>query len=895
MIHRPFVRWWWNGDKIGKAEIARELRLLKQAGIGGVEINPIKFPLRADDMGERSVQWLSPEWVDLVQFTLAEAKPLGLTCDLIAGSGWPFGAEWLQGDERTQLVTVAVKKLEGPLEYEITVAELFREADPRITSPYTGRTMELLSLYLVRSPFDKMEDAKDITDKIVNDKIRLSIEEGGHALYALILIHGFMEVINGAPGAEGAVLNHYNGAAVKKYLAAVSSAIGPVAGKIRAFFTDSMELEGANWCKDMADEFRRRRGYDLLPYLPFILFKAEGMGNVFDYNYGMTFGPALKEKLNRIRYDFECTKTELLRERFVRPFISWCRENGVQSRMQAYGRGYHPLDGSFGADIPECETWIKKGLGTEMSEADYRKGRAYTMINKYVSSAAHLQGKSVVSCEELTNTECVFNETLELLKVASDQSIISGVTHAVFHGFNYSPATAAFPGWVRYGSFFNERNPWWPYISFFTTYRARLAALLQQGEMYADIAILSPIADMWGMYGAQNEPFPSLTYPAWQSLLWEAIHKNGDGCDYVSEKIIRESECRGGHLYYGPRKYRCIFLIETESIEPATARNLQDFVGRGGRVFCIEKYPAKAASWKEDGQQDEEVRKWVTKMKEYPARFVLLDKPADHFIEWYKKIQEQYRLEPYVQLDKPNPFVNQVRYRAKDTELIYFINSNINVGYTLSVSFIKAITERKQAWLWDLQTGERYKWQGNAGGYDLDLGPADSRLIVFEAGGRGDDYKPLPLTGDNSKQIDRWTVAWQPMTGPAAETEMEGLKDIRDIPEFSAFCGTVIYRATVEIADPGRIGFLNLGTVRGLCEVTVNGINCGVQWFGRRVFPIGDQLKKGRNVIEVKVITTMGNYMKTLKDNPVAQYWTNEKEKDQPVQSMGLIGPVIVY
>jgi hypothetical protein len=54
-------------------------------------------------------------------------------------------------------------------------------------------------------------------------------------------------------------------------------------------------------------------------------------------------------------------------------------------------------------------------------------------------------------------------------------------------------------------------------------------------------------------------------------------------------------------------------------------------------------------------------------------------------------------------------------------------------------------------------------------------------------------------------------------------------------------------------------------------------------------------LQSGENVLEIRVVTTMGNYMKTLKDNGVAQYWTNEKRKDQPIQSMGLLGPVILY
>ena len=55
--HHPFVRWWWNGDKIEKDELIRELHLLKEAGIGGVEINPIEFPSTGDDLGKKSLRW----------------------------------------------------------------------------------------------------------------------------------------------------------------------------------------------------------------------------------------------------------------------------------------------------------------------------------------------------------------------------------------------------------------------------------------------------------------------------------------------------------------------------------------------------------------------------------------------------------------------------------------------------------------------------------------------------------------------------------------------------------------------------------------------------------------------------------------------------------------------
>ncbi|MDZ7633351.1 MAG: hypothetical protein U5L72_02475 [Bacteroidales bacterium] len=95
-----------------------------------------------------------------------------------------------------------------------------------------------------------------------------------------------------------------------------------------------------------------------------------------------------------------------------------------------------------------------------------------------------------------------------------------------------------YPGWIRYGGYFNENNNWWPHFHLLNEYKGRLSALLQQCDMYADIAILPPTADMWSRIGMQNEPFPSVLHAEYLSLVWEAIVKNGNGCDYVSERIL---------------------------------------------------------------------------------------------------------------------------------------------------------------------------------------------------------------------------------------------------------------------------------------------------------------------------------------------------------------------
>ena len=183
-VSRPFVRWWWNGNKVEASELIRELHLLKEAGIGGVEINPVEFPTRSegDDLGKPSVRWLSPEWIDLLKVVFDEARKLDMTCDLIVGSGWPFGSESLPVNERAQIVVIAVKKITGPVDYEISKFELFKEADPAVSSPFPGRTMELLSAFLVPDPLNDLNQLTDLSGQIGNETIRISIPKGKHAV-----------------------------------------------------------------------------------------------------------------------------------------------------------------------------------------------------------------------------------------------------------------------------------------------------------------------------------------------------------------------------------------------------------------------------------------------------------------------------------------------------------------------------------------------------------------------------------------------------------------------------------------------------------------------------------------------------------------------------------------
>jgi hypothetical protein len=898
--YRPMVRWWWNGDRVTPKELVRELDVLKNASIGGVEINPIRFPSEADPLDTKSLLWMSDGWIAALETVLRGAKERGMVCDMIVGSGWPFGGEFLSRNDQIQMVALGTRDLMGPQTVRLSRKALIDEVSPRFTSPYEDPLKELLSASIVPYDCAGVDAAHSIDLGSGEDTIAIDVPAGRYVLYFLVRLTGFMAVINGAPGASGPVLNHYNVDSVSRYLNRISdrliAKIGPLHEYLRAFFTDSIELEGANWCDDMLAEFRRRREYDLAPYLPFVLFKVGEMGNAVAAPYGAHLSAEFKEKTERVRYDFETTRRELFNERFVATFADWCRKIGVKSRMQAYGRECDPISGSMMIDIPECETWLHKEEIEPFGDGPYTQGRSYSMINKFVSSAAHLAGKSLISCEEMTNTEDPFHTTLDRIKVAGDQSILSGVTQSVLHGFNYSPPDAPFPGWVRYGTYFSERNPWWPYFHLWADYRSRISALLQHGEMQADIAILPPQADMAAKFGFQRDPFPSVVYPPYLFKLWEVIHQNGSGCDYVSEEILSKSIVQRGRLSFNSRSYKAIFLPDVSSLQPQTATQLRSFVASGGTVLFLDAVPDRSSGLANAAGDDKEVATIIAAMrKDFPERTPLVSVREKDMVGWYKDLQRRYALTPDVVIDSPTDFVSQVHYRIGEVSVFFFSHYGPEERQTIKATFQQST---RRAWLWNPETGERSLLQrkNSDGSFTLSLGPSQSGLVVLESGGeetRGkavEDSRSISPGREtdisNRSEIVQgpWTVRLQHVDGTDRTITAGTVASAKEQIDSQGFAGTITYTSKASFGSGGLPATLSLRRVYSVTELTVNDQVLGVRWYGDHVYSVKGALKPGANSISIKVITTLGNYMQTLKDNRTARHWT----KGTPRAVLGL-------
>lgn len=887
---RLFVRWWWNGNRLSKAEILRELDVMKAAGIGGVEINPIAFPEGADPVGYKELAIFGDEWLDMLQTALNGAKERGMVCDMIVGSGWPFGGEFLQKEEQSQMVTIETIDLSGG-QYQFNIDKLLQKVDPELHSKNEGVYKEVIMARLVPKKSKEFVEGKDLMANIINGELKVDVPEGDFILYYVVKLTGFMAVIYGCPGASGPVLNHYNKSATENYLnrisEAISGKIGNMGDFIRAMFCDSMELEGANWNADMPDEFEKRRGYSLLPYLPFVLKKVGHMGNPIAGEYGTTFSDEVVDLLKRVELDCYQTRIELFKERFTDSFNDWCHRNNVKSRVQAYGRGMHPLEASMYVDIPECETWMSKDIGREYPDTGL-VGRAAKMCNKYVSSGAALAGKKIVSCEEITNTGMVFMATLENIKIAGDQSNISGVNHSILHGFNYSPPEAKFPGWIRYGSYFSERNTWWPYFRKWSDYKARLSFLLQNATPQANVAILQPLTDLWLKMGPQRDPFPQKWYPDYQNNLWEAVNQNGGGCDYVSENIIKRSTFKNGKMIFGERSYSTILLPEIETLDVETSEALATFSKAGGKIVFIGKVPFKSASYDDVKWNDEKVDKIAKDLLKSPNGNVFkYPAPNGDVIKWYGGLQNKLGLKPYVKFNTTDKYLSQASYLVGETPVFLLANTSISNHISVQAEF--QIEKNLFPWIWNPETGERMRYQnsGNTNSMHLDIPRATSILVVFEKKSEGKAIQTFDFSKAGKEVSGEWELQLNHMNGDKQKIKMQTLTDLLKIDRTKNFAGQVIYEKTINI-DNTKYQYFDLGDVQGVSELTVNGEWIGTHWYGAHIYDVRNKLRKGRNKISIKLTTITGNYVKGLTDNQVAQNWT----KHQNYYPMGILGPV---
>src|SRR5438046_2985826 len=580
------MRWWWFGPSVTQAELEREMRAMKEGGIGGFEVQPV-YPLALDDPdhGFRNYLFLSDEFIEMLRFTSSKAHELGLRIDLTLGSGWPYGGP-----------SVPITQAAGKLRFE---AVAVKSGADRVPLPYITTGEKLIAVFLAKGgPKNFLGGtAREISD-LRDGTVQLpSGLQGPHVLLFFISSRTGQMVKRAALGAEGFVLDHYDGVAVENYLKSVGKRLLEAFGSSppRAIFCDSLEVYGSDWTSDLLEEFRRRRGYELEPYLPALVSD-------------------IGEKTGAVRHDWGQTLTELLSERFVVPLEERAREHRTLFRANVYGVPPAILSTSGLVDLPEGER----------GEARLR-GFAPT---RWASSASHLYGRPVTSSETWTWLHSpAFRATPLDLKAEADVHFLEGINQLIGHGWPYSPPSAGEPGWRFYAAaVFNHHNPWWIVMPDIAKYLQRVSWVLRQGKPANDVAVYLPTDDAWAHFTLGNatvsEAMDNLLGPRLIARLLES----GYGFDFIDDTAINQlGKVENGALAVNASRYPIVILPGVERMPVATLQKLEDFVREGGILIATRRTPSLAPGLMDGETQTDRVREMSRRLFEgasAPAHFV---------------------------------------------------------------------------------------------------------------------------------------------------------------------------------------------------------------------------------------------------------------------------------
>ena len=203
---RIMMRWWWFGPAVTKPELEREMKLMKEGGIGGIEVQPT-YPLSLDDekAGIKNFKFMSPEFLDALNFTAEKAKELGLRMDLTLGSGWPYGGPQFPPSEaagrlRTVNVSITAGKSSVPL-------PKVRDGE-KVFAAFIG---PMQNVKAGENPFKEVE--------IRDNAAQLPADLGGQTQVTFFIASQTkMKVKRAAYGAEGFVIDHYNPAVIEKFI-----------------------------------------------------------------------------------------------------------------------------------------------------------------------------------------------------------------------------------------------------------------------------------------------------------------------------------------------------------------------------------------------------------------------------------------------------------------------------------------------------------------------------------------------------------------------------------------------------------------------------------------------------------------------------------------------------
>lgn len=578
---RPWTRWWWEGSAVDKQGLTAAMEKYQQAGLGGLEITPI-YGVKGYE--QQFIPFLTPKWMDMLQHSLDEGKRLNLGIDMATGTGWPFGGPWVTDADASKYITfkkytlAAGARLTEPVQFiqEPVIRTANGKPATNLIEPVVAnKDLQALALDQVRFKkpiplvaliaYDEKGKALDITNKVdAQGNLQWSPQSGTSTIYALFQgWHGKM-VERAAPGGEGLAIDHFSLPAIQHYLEHFDQSFkGHDLKGLRCFFNDSYEVDDArgqaNWTPDFFTAFQQKRGYDLRTELPALLANDDS------------------DRHTRVLYDYRMAVSELVLEKFTRPWHAWAAAKGKLIRNQSHGSPSNILDLYDAIDIPETE-------GTDI------------LRFKFATSTANVSGKPLASAEAATWLNEHFQSSLGDVKLALDKYFAGGVNHIFYHGTNYSPPQETWPGWLFYAAVhFTPANPFWKDFGALNAYVTRCQSFLQQGRSDNDLLLYFPFHDR------NNQPGRELLHHfdgmegfdgTYFKQAGEELLEEGYAFDLISDLQLQKATAEKGKVRTsGGNRYQAILLADVKYLPLETLEKLRDLAKAGVMILMFENMP----------------------------------------------------------------------------------------------------------------------------------------------------------------------------------------------------------------------------------------------------------------------------------------------------------------
>jgi hypothetical protein len=682
----------------------------------------------------------------------------------------------------------------------------------------------------------------------------------------------------------------------KGYTNPIAQALGPLYGKrMQYWLTDSFEADAQNWTEELPAEFLKRRGYDMTPYLPVLSGRIVKNAEVSD----------------RFLWDFRRTIADLLAENHYKALGDMARAEGIKLYGESAGISLPIMQDAMlnkkYLDIPMGEFGMTQGLGSAdgsswKSPKDLDDDHAYRGAGdrlqahqsdiREAASAAHIYGKKFVATESWTGGAF---ESPASMKLIGDYWNTQGVNRFIFHTSTHQPLDTK-PGNSMVGTHIHRNITWAEQVLPFTTYLSRNSFLLQQGLFVADIAYYL------------GEGIPS-SVPYWKKIKPEP--PTGYDFDFLGTDVLLEdaSVINGKIVLKSGMSYRMLVLPELQEMTPTVLNKLKELIEQGATV--VGPKPTKSPSLSDYPNADKIISQIANELwGDADGELIYHHAYGKGHVYWgipLSSILAEMKVYKDVDYTKPHTdtYLSWIHRKTNDTEIYFFLNLR-NQKENVKIEF--RITGKIPE-LWHADTGEietaDYTIGNGITSVSYEFNPEESVFVIFSKSAVNSTYqKPKVIAKTAASLNDSWNVTFSPNLGAPEKITLDKLISLSEHQEDGVkyFGGTATYKKEFALGKewfkPGNKFLLDLGIVKDIAEITVNGKAIGVLWKLPYQIDITPALKQGSNTLEIKVTNQWTNRITGDGINPTSKVLSGAGLSfgggNTKLIESGLIGPVTI-